>query len=548
MTKYHCYPCNYVTDRKYNYASHNITQKHLDVIDLYQKNNNNSENNIMYTNGHPQQVVREVVQVVRPVVREVVQVVRPVVQPVIQKTIHNVINDVHHEDNEDGKHICPYCGAIFTDKSNKHRHLNFRCPKRPVNKDNTDIVILQQKDETIKLKEQNELLIKKIADLEKEQLLSKIRILEENLEKAEKQIDRKDSQIDRKDSQLDKNLDNVKGVTMLSMSALNYVNKYCSNAPALSTIPTLALTSISGNYRESILDILCQQKQNCLVKYLGGKLFNHYTRKDITQQSLHTTDVSRCTYVQQSIINEKPAWSVDKNGLEVCGQIVSPFLDVLKKDMQNYVDEESSRTQTLPHGESMSLHLDNLKAAADIVTDIKNKKLEEALMKELAPRLYLKRNCQKLITNGIVVKIEEADDIDETNAIDETEIKPIKIIKPTKPIKLKPIKPAKTATIVKKTKAEVKSIPKITKKKASKKSNIKIKCLIDDDNMNSIKDYQFEHKNTTIQQQIVFNNIFDIPVVKKIPKPIKKHRPKYGDPDYDSELDSDDGQEVIVEP
>jgi hypothetical protein len=330
----------------------------------------------------------------------------------------------------------------FTDLSNKCRHIRNICGKNNNNNNNKSDYD-KIKEECQKLKEKNE-------ELEKKQLLTEMKALEEKTKSLEKDKERMEKELDRRDRQIE----NMNDVTMSSMSALNYAIKYCPDAPLLSSIPRLTLKCIGDTDDEIVERVLYKQEQGILPKYACGFIYDYYARDDITQQSIHTSDVSRCTY-----LNKNKKWSVDKNGEDTREIVIRPLLFSLKDKLQVYIKRDQREN------EGTTQYLDKLKMAVDIIASIDKKTLEEEIMKELAPSLYLKRNCHNSNKKSRV-KIEVIDSDYDSDYSDEIEaVKKVKKIK--KPVKkVKKDKETKYAKKSKKTepKIEPKIDPKIEPK------------------------------------------------------------------------------------
>jgi hypothetical protein len=184
------------------------------------------------------------------------------VQPVVQMVQPMVrqLNELNDELESDDSYICPFCGATFTDNSNKHRHMKYRCiqsKNNSNNNSNNNNVITQLKEAQ-----------KKIEELEKKQLLTEMKALEEKTKLYEEKSNRLEIELDRRDRQIE----NMNDVTMSSMSALNYAIKYCPDAPLLSSIPQLTLKCIGDTDDEIIDRVLYKQQQGILTKYANNAL------------------------------------------------------------------------------------------------------------------------------------------------------------------------------------------------------------------------------------------------------------------------------------
>jgi hypothetical protein len=133
--------------------------------------------------------------------------------------------------------------------------------------------------------------------------------------------------------------------------------------------------------------------------------------------------------------------------------IIRPLLFGLKDKLQVYVKKDR------PESELTTQLLDKLRMAVEVIASIDKKTLEEEIMKELAPSLYLKRNCHNSNKKS-KVKIEVIDsDYDSDDNSGNEDIEDVKKVK--NPIKIKKDKKVKETKYTKKSaKSQVKVKPK----------------------------------------------------------------------------------------
>jgi hypothetical protein len=167
---------------------------------------------------------------------------------------------------------------------------------------------------------------------------------------------------------------------------------------------------IPNNDNEYMEDLIACYKNNSLVKKLCSSLKTIYKKKNPKEQSLWTSDVTRNNYVYKHT-----TWLKDPQGKNISETIIKPFLNALllriKKYYENliekeYMDEENTENELAENDYNKLENMENKIILSRIMSEIIDGKIEELIIKELAPDFYLnseiianKNNKEKVITN-----------------------------------------------------------------------------------------------------------------------------------------------------
>jgi hypothetical protein len=124
-----------------------------------------------------------------------------------------------------------------------------------------------------------------------------------------------------------------------STSALKYIMQNFTDAPLLKPMDNyLAIKNDCGDQHIAIF-ICDHYNDKTLVKYLGCKLLEHYKKSDPANQSLWASDCSRLNYIIRSIVENEPGWIIDKKGIKIKKLIVTPLLNHIRTEMEEFVKD-----------------------------------------------------------------------------------------------------------------------------------------------------------------------------------------------------------------
>jgi len=272
---------------------------------------------------------------------------------------------------------CPYCNIIYTRANNLTRH-------KKICSDNF-----------------GENGIKKIQELESKnnELMKELQFQQQLQQQQQKQQQELQKQQQDEINHLKTLINNAGAVIKTSVSALSYVTQNYGDAPVLkklkdySYLQEIDIDSDDDEFDLSQL-IINQHTDKTIVKYLGNIIVDAYKTEDPSKRSIWNSDSVRLTYMIRELINKKPDWTVDKKGVKTTKYVIEPLLEYIRQLMADFI--ENNRLENFLHDSDwrMKRRMDNLKAAGEICLNIKNKSLEEQILKYIAPHFYLVKNEQ----------------------------------------------------------------------------------------------------------------------------------------------------------
>jgi hypothetical protein len=137
--------------------------------------------------------------------------------------------------------------------------------------------------------------------------------------------------------------------------------------------------------------LIMYHQNNTLCRFIGKFLVNAYVKKE-GNQSRWSSDTSRLTYIVNELQESgKIRWVLDKKGVKIKKYVINPLLEYLRKEIENYIDENSFCTT--------KQGLNRLQAATEIYTIIDKEILANGIVKYMAPYFTLMKedNNVKLI-------------------------------------------------------------------------------------------------------------------------------------------------------
>jgi len=326
--KYNCFVCNYLTDRLSSYKLHLKTKKHL-------KNNltKNIQNTCLHT---PSQLTHELST--KPLdmrTKKVIHVVKPA-------------------------YTCKFCDASFSRKDNMKRHLDKICPG------------------------------KKLIELEekyKRELEDKV-IMYQNI------INEKNMLIDHKNDLLEAKKEHLKDMKKTisferKLSKQQFLEKYLPSNPVLEELEDYGV--IHKEYKEVNVfcnDLIYYHKKKKLHSFLGDFLVSQYCKKNLNEQSLFASDVSRTNFLVSNFNkkSKKSSWTNDKKGIIIANRIIDPLLDYIYKIMLDYSNDTIKIIKyEKNHGQTNLNYAENLLLCEEIIGLLNNKSLKTDMVKHIAP-------------------------------------------------------------------------------------------------------------------------------------------------------------------
>ncbi len=169
-----------------------------------------------------------------------------------------------------------------------------------------------------------------------------------------------------------------------NVSSLTYANTHFSNAPPLFKIDNFRINDYDYNIKEEkekLLNIIMNYHENKILhKLLGDHIIKFYKKTDQTQQSFHSTDCSRLTYIVKELIEDVNKWIQDKNGIIISNKIIKPLID---KCVELLMEFQTKLTQEL------IIDMDKIDkriySILDIISSIDKGELADEVNKYIAP-------------------------------------------------------------------------------------------------------------------------------------------------------------------
>lgn len=227
---------------------------------------------------------------------------------------------------------------------------------------------------------------------------------------------------------------------IINIGTFNYINTNFKEAPPLQKITNFVINGIDTNdetqHNKFIEDIIHYYNLEELHCFLGDHLVKLYKKKNINEQSFHTTDVSRLNYVVRildntielyetseeetneshkddeimelhkeyknklkKLLDNKKAndiWTTDKNGYKICKLLIDPMIRhvmrILKKSSKDYFNDLNKK-KTINKTD-----LERSKILVNILDSVDRVKLKKDINKYIAPQFNL--DNYKLLKNS----------------------------------------------------------------------------------------------------------------------------------------------------
>jgi hypothetical protein len=188
---------------------------------------------------------------------------------------------------------------------------------------------------------------------------------------------------------------------------LSYVNTHYPNAPGLTLLTDFILNGIDmddKNQIEQLVDLITYSYNNkSLHKCIGDHIIKNYKKDDKSQQSFHTTDVSRKKYlvkldrdmkhlyntydIDELNDNINSKWITDNDGVKISHLLYEPMIDKILKKLKKFCKKLSKRTAN----ELSSNDFEKLTTLSKLFNDIDKDKLKNDINKYTAPHFELNK-------------------------------------------------------------------------------------------------------------------------------------------------------------
>jgi hypothetical protein len=183
----------------------------------------------------------------------------------------------------------------------------------------------------------------------------------------------------------------------------NYVNQEYQNAQPIKMLRINEICELLKleHPKYTIADfIIFHYKKYELAAFLGDIIIKAYKKEDPEEQQIWISSVMHLTFIVRQILNKKPQWEKDMNGVVIVKNIINPILKKVLTILQDYTKmvKEKSNDNTMQIHEIEELE-ENGMVAVNITIDINNKTLHKQILKHIAPEFQL--NCETELSKVI---------------------------------------------------------------------------------------------------------------------------------------------------
>ncbi len=234
-----------------------------------------------------------------------------------------------------------------------------------------------------------------------------------------------------------------KEISTFMYRTLNYINEHFKDAPPLEKITDFVINGIDTNdenqYDKFISNAIYHHNNKNLYTYLGDHIVSIYKKKNINEQSIHTTDTSRLNYairiIEESLDlydtseeeidkysikekndndsdtdsdeelqqmkeeylkkvkekelklikkNNQKVWVADKSGYKTCKLVVEPIIRRMLRILKRKLKERNNLKI-----KDMDEELRYRNNISSIIDSIDTKKLKNEINKYIAPKFNL---------------------------------------------------------------------------------------------------------------------------------------------------------------
>jgi hypothetical protein len=293
---------------------------------------------------------------------------------------------------------CGYCNYITTNRGNFHSHK--KTPKHLKNQESSQNNLLKchicdgffeqnnfpthlQKCSVVNnkikmLEKENKDLINdsKTSYLKNDELVNENKTLRDKIDN----LINENRELSKKNTEYLQNLVYDAGdLVKESFGAIKYLNKKFANAPGLIELDDFSFLDKEKDFVETAV---FNFQRSELHKYLGNLLTSECKKENPEGRSFWASDVARLTYIIKQIIDDDISeWISDKQGVELCKFVISPYLHHIKKILLRDISITKKDPSKLKMTESIS----------DIISTINNNSLRDDINRYIAPYFQLHR-------------------------------------------------------------------------------------------------------------------------------------------------------------
>ena len=342
-------------------------------------------------------------------------------------------------------YICELCNYETIDSGNFSRHKKQKKHLEKIkNLDNIDKIKKENDELKLKLKLIEIETEKKLIEKEKE---TEKKLIEKEKETERKLLEKENEKLTEVNKILiehtgkSNTLNNTQN-NNINIGTLNYINEHFKNAPPLEKISNFVINGIDTNdekqYDKFISNLIYHHNNKNLHVYLGDHIVSIYKKKNLNEQSIHTTDTSRLNYairiIEESLdlydtseedidnytlsdkddseidsdeeelkqikedyykklkeknlknIKKKNAkiWIVDKSGYKICRIVVEPIIRRMLRILKKNLRDRNKLIIT-----DLDEELKYRSNVNSMIDSIDTKKLKNDINKYIAPKFNL---------------------------------------------------------------------------------------------------------------------------------------------------------------
>lgn len=329
-TTYECIPCNFKSNRQYDFKKHTLSSKHI-------------------------------------------------------KKINNT---------PDTKYVCEICGFESSKRYNYNKHMESKLHKKMKSTElekNIDEIMKFKDNKICELYENQIEKIQKEADKKVKEADKKVNDANAKLEKLQQQIfQTNDKIIDTCKSNADASKINAK-TTKKIVNMMTYAKANFADAPPLQKFEKEDLENllVKPNSKYSVFDHLTFQLvhgilHKCIVRIIAAK----YKKQNPKEQSVWTTDVSRLNFIMKGIVanTDISDWIPDKCGAYFTKLIITPIIDGIGAMMDDRLVELAELKNSGEYKNTMTEMewFKSVKEADEILQKINTGKLKDEILEDVS--------------------------------------------------------------------------------------------------------------------------------------------------------------------
>ncbi|ARF09474.1 hypothetical protein Indivirus_1_97 [Indivirus ILV1] len=177
-----------------------------------------------------------------------------------------------------------------------------------------------------------------------------------------------------------------------SPQIINYFNYICTNYP---NTPVLESQKSYINLLEAktmtLIEVITMYHQSKnLINFIGDYIIKTYKKKEPSEQSFWSTDITRLTYIiREACKGNDDIWSYDKKGVKIKKIVIDPALKYIKDSLIDFCKENGASTD--------EPEFSQLKAALEIIPTINSGSLADDILKYIAPEFTITHGDNKAI-------------------------------------------------------------------------------------------------------------------------------------------------------